>query len=69
MAIRLHILALPHTITNDEFSHCAYTGKVLRFPEMMVSRGFEVYHYGVEGSTTKATKNVELLTQIGRAHV
>jgi glycosyltransferase involved in cell wall biosynthesis len=64
MAIRLHILALPHTITNDEFSHCAYTGKVLRFPEMMVSRGFEVYHYGVEGSTTKATKNVELLTRV-----
>ena len=63
MAIRLHILALPHTITNNDFSHCAYTGKVLRFPEMMISRGFEVYHYGVEGSTVKATKDVQLLTR------
>lgn len=57
------MLALPHTITNDDFSHCAYTGKVLRFPEMMISRGFEVYHYGVEGSTVKATKDVQLMTR------
>ena len=63
MAIRLHILALPHTITNNDFSHCAYTGKVLRFPKMMMSRGFEVYHYGVEGSTTGATREIELMTR------
>uniref|UniRef100_A0A6C0K6V0 Glycosyl transferase family 1 domain-containing protein n=1 Tax=viral metagenome TaxID=1070528 RepID=A0A6C0K6V0_9ZZZZ len=61
--IRLHILALPHTVTNDDFSHCAYTGKVLRFPEMMMSRGFEVYHYGVEGSTTGATRDIQLMTR------
>lgn len=61
--IRLHILALPHTVTNDDFSHCAYTGKVLRFPEMMMSRGFEVYHYGVEGSTTNATRDIQLMTR------
>lgn len=63
MAIRLHILALPHTVTNNDFSHCAYTGKVLRFPRMMMSRGFEVYHYGVEGSTTGATREIELMSR------
>jgi len=61
--IRLHIPAIPHTLTRDEFSHCAFTGKVLRFPPMMISRGFEVYHYGVETSTPNATKDIQLLTK------
>ena len=61
--IRLHIPAIPHTITRDEFSNCAYTGKVLRFVPMMMSRGFEVYHYGVETSTINATNNIQVLTK------
>ena len=60
--IRLHILGIPHTITRNDFSHCAFTGKVLRFAPMMRSRGFEVYHYGVEGSESGADKDVQLLT-------
>ena len=59
---RLHILGLPHTITSNEFSHCAFTGKVLRFGPMMLSRGFEVYHYGVEGSEIECTKKIDILT-------
>lgn len=61
--IRLHLPAIPHTVTNDLFSHCAFTGKVLRFAPMMRSRGFEVYHYGVEGSTPDATKDIQLFTK------
>jgi len=62
--IRLHLPAIPHTVTNDLFSHCAFTGKVLRFGPMMCSReGFEVYHYGVEGSTPNATKDINLFTK------
>ena len=61
--IRLHMLALPHTITTNEFSHCAYTGKVLRFSPMMRSRGFEVYHYGIEGSESGANKDINLMTR------
>jgi glycosyltransferase involved in cell wall biosynthesis len=61
--IRLHMPGLPHTITIDEYSHCAFTGKVLRFAPMMISRGFEVYHYGVETSTSNATKQIDLLTK------
>ena len=48
--MRLHLPAIPHTITSSEFSHCAFTGKVLRFAPMMRSRGYDVIHYGVEGS-------------------
>jgi len=61
--IRLHIPAIPHTITNNEFSHCAFTCKVLRFCPMMISRGFEVYHYGVETSEAHATKHIDLLSK------
>lgn len=60
--IRLHLLAIPHTITKDEFSHCAFTGKVQRFAPMMRSVGFEVYHYGVETSKSGADKDIELFT-------
>ena len=61
--IRLHIPGIPYTITRDEYSHDAYTGKVLRFSPMMRSLGFEVYHYGIEGSTSGATKNIDLMTK------
>lgn len=62
MPIRLHILGIPCTITRDEYSHDAYTGKVQRFSPMMRSRGFEVYHYGVETSNSGATENFDLMT-------
>lgn len=61
--IRLHIFAIPHTITKDEFSHCAFTGKVQRFSPMMRSRGFEVYHYGIETSQSGANVDVNLFTK------
>jgi glycosyltransferase involved in cell wall biosynthesis len=60
--IRLHILGLPHTITRDEYSHCAYTGKIQRFSPMMRSVGYEVYHYGVETSDSGADKNIDVLS-------
>jgi len=28
-----------------------------------MSRGFEVYHYGIEGSTTNATRDIQLMTR------
>jgi mannosyltransferase OCH1-like enzyme/glycosyltransferase involved in cell wall biosynthesis len=55
--------AIPHTITQDEYSHCAFTGKVQRFSPMMRSRGFEVIHYGVEGSQSGADRDVQILTR------
>lgn len=61
--IRLHMPAIPHTITHIDYSHCAFTGKVLRFAPMMRSRGFEVYHYGVEGSEPDASSNIQLMTK------
>ena len=61
--MRLHLLALPHTITTDAFSHCAFTGKIKRFSPMMRSVGFEVFHYGVEGAESGADREIDVLSR------
>lgn len=62
MKIRLHIPGIPYSITREEYTDCAFTGKVLRFGPMMQSRGFEVYHYGVATSSCHGfTKHIDLL--------
>ena len=60
--IRLHIPGIPYTITREEFSHDAFTAKVMKFSPMMRSLGFEVYHYGVETSTSGANKSIDILS-------
>lgn len=61
--MKLHLLSIPHTITTDEFSHCAFTGKVKRFGPMMTPLGYEVIHYGNEGADSGATEDVEVLSR------
>jgi glycosyltransferase involved in cell wall biosynthesis len=73
--VQLHLLGLPHTITRANYSHCAFTGKILRFPAMMLPLGYDIIHYGVAGADFgfewKRTRNdgggslecVELMTQ------
>jgi glycosyltransferase involved in cell wall biosynthesis len=58
----LHVLSVPHTITRDEFSHCAFTGKVLRGCRMWADAGYRVVHYGVEGAEVTCER-VDLMTQ------
>lgn len=43
--MRFHVVALPHTQVNREFSSCAFTQKVIRFCQMMKGRGHEVFLY------------------------
>lgn len=60
---RLHLLGLPHTITSDAFSHCAYTGKVKKFAPMMRPLGYEVIHYGNHGAESGADRQVNVLSR------
>jgi glycosyltransferase involved in cell wall biosynthesis len=60
--IRLHMPGIPHTITSNRYSHCAFTGKVLRFAPMMRSVGYEVYHYGTSTPESGANKDIDLFT-------
>lgn len=61
--MKLHMLSIPHTRTTDEFSHCAFTGKVKRFAPMMRPLGYEVIHYGNGGADSGASEDVDLLSQ------
>lgn len=58
----LHLPAVPHTVTSPEFSHCAFTGKVLRFAPMMRAQGWDVIHYGTDQAQSGATEDVVLMT-------
>lgn len=58
----LHLLGLPHTITRDDYSHCAFTGKILKFSRMMRPFGYRVLHYGVEGAESGADHQIEVMT-------
>jgi len=59
---RFHVLGVPHTRTNLDYTHCAYTQKVFKFCKMMYRRGHTVYHYGVEGSNPECTENVTVVS-------
>ena len=60
--MRLHLPAIPHTQTREAFSHCAFTGKVLKFVPMMRAQGYEVVHYGVGDENPGATEHVSLMS-------
>jgi glycosyltransferase involved in cell wall biosynthesis len=57
----LHMLAPFHTVVSLKASHCAFTGKVLRFAKMM--KGFfpQYIEYANEGSESEAPEKVVML--------
>lgn len=58
--MRFHVLAIPYTATNEEYSACAYTQKVLKFCKMMHTRGHIIYHYGHEKSKVLCTEHISV---------
>ncbi len=60
--MRIHLPGLFHTVCNDEYSHCAFTGKIHRFARMMRGIGHDVIEYGNAGSTSDATEHVQMLS-------
>jgi glycosyltransferase involved in cell wall biosynthesis len=65
----LHLPAIPHTVTRAEWSQSAFTGKVLRFSPMMRAQGYDVIHYGVEGSESGATLQVDVMSAAQHAEL
>jgi glycosyltransferase involved in cell wall biosynthesis len=58
----LHLIGIFHTQHKTSFSHCAFTGKALRFPRMMQIHGYKVVEYSNEGSESTADEQVSILT-------
>lgn len=58
----LHLLGIFHTQSTIKFSHCAFTGKALRFPKMMQMAGYEVVEYSNAGSESTADEHVAMLS-------
>lgn len=58
---RLHLLGLFHTIPAADFSHCAFTGRVVRFGKMMLPFGHEVIEYSNAGTEAQSSEHVEIL--------
>lgn len=59
----LHLIGIFHTIHNQDYSHCAFTGKALRFSKMMQAQGYSVVEYANEGSASAAHEKVTMLTR------
>jgi len=59
----LHLVGIFHTIHSQEYSHCAFTGKALRFAKMLQMYGYDVVEYANEGSESEAVSKVVMLTR------
>lgn len=67
----IHMIGLPHTIVSNEYSHCAFTGKILRFPKMMqtlenygdFSKPYTIHEYSNEGSESLADIKTTVFTK------
>ena len=59
---RLHLVGIFHTQHTQAYSHCAFTGKALRFPRMMQQQGYTVIEYSNEGSESTADEHVVMIS-------
>jgi hypothetical protein len=58
----LHLVGIFHTKHTQAYSHCAFTGKALRFPRMMQTQDYTVIEYSNEGSESTADEHVVMIS-------
>ncbi|MGY2046550.1 DUF6625 family protein [Methylobacterium sp. JK268] len=73
MPSTLHIIGVPHTVADRDHLVCAFTAKILLFPEIIQPFGWYVVEYSNEGSQSRAHEHVvmlgrERMRQLSRRH-
>ena len=63
MRKNLHVLGVAHTVPHEDYLVCAFTAKVLLFPEVIQPFGWDVIEYSNEGSASRAHEQVVILTK------
>lgn len=58
-----HVTSLAHTQTTREYDNCAYTAKVRKFCDMMVSLGHKVYLYASEDNEAACHEHICCITK------
>lgn len=61
--MNIHFLGFSHTITNTQFSGCAFTSKVLRACEGFTNAGHQVFHYGSPGAEVICTEHINIVSE------
>ena len=61
-AVRLHCVGLPHTTATSEFVWCAYSGKLLRFGEMLKQYGHSMVLYSGTENEAVCEEHVPIVT-------
>lgn len=59
---RFHLLGLVHLPVSRRYMGCAFTQKIYKLAQMLLSRGHEVFVYGAEGSDVPCTEFVQTHT-------
>lgn len=59
---RLHLVGLPHTVSNRYFLGCAYTSGVVRLAKALAENDHEVYHYGNPGAEVGKAEHIDVTT-------
>jgi len=65
---RFHMLSLPHTITSEWWSTCAFTTKVFKLTEMLMDLGHEVIHYGNKGNEARCSEDVIVMDSLAESY-
>jgi glycosyltransferase involved in cell wall biosynthesis len=63
ISTNLHLLGVAHTIPHEDYLVCAFTAKILLFPEVIQPFGWHVVEYTNEGSASEAREHVVVLTE------